>query len=136
VLAAARPHCDIPRVGWSQLLRRDRPQTLRAVEDRLAAAGLLTVEERPTLVVPTRWVELTDPGAAHAVRRRVAAVLLAPDPAPAADAALAALATAAGLPPAHRGHPRAAALTHQLAELSPGLAQAIRALPADLARRT
>ncbi|MGC0317264.1 GPP34 family phosphoprotein [Kitasatospora acidiphila] len=139
VLAAARPRCDAQPAGWAQLLRRDRAQTLRAVEDRLAATGLLTVEERQTLVVPTRWVTLTTPEAADAVRRRVAALLAAPGPArrvPPDDAALAALAAAAGLPPAHRGHPRGAAMTRRLADVAPGLAQAIRNLPADLAQST
>lgn len=85
---------EAPGHGWKQLVRRHSGRTLTAVEDQLAALGLLTVESS-LLRLGGRRVTVSDPGTLRAVRDRVSAVLHGNAPVagiPVADAALAALA--------------------------------------------
>ncbi|MFJ9345404.1 GPP34 family phosphoprotein [Streptomyces sp. NPDC101237] len=128
--AAGRPQ------GWKALVRRHRERTLRAVEDRLAALGSITVEERGGPFARRR-VTVSDPAAVRALTARAAAVLHATGPAAEADAADAALVvlSAAGHVPsvaprhdtrAHRA--RIDALTGRLGALAPGLEKAVRGL--------
>ncbi|MEU8928398.1 GPP34 family phosphoprotein [Streptomyces sp. NPDC048409] len=128
--AAGRPH------GWKTLVRRHRARTLRAVEDRLAALGSVTVDERGGPFARRR-VTVQDPAAVRALTARAAAVLHATGPAAevdAADAALVVLSAAGHVPSvaprrdtrAHRA--RIDALTGRLGAVAPGLEKAVRGL--------
>ncbi len=123
--------------GWKHLMRRHRRQTLTQVEDQLAAAGVLTVDE-PRTRFGTRRLTVADPGVPAALRARVSAALHGDGPAreiPAADAVLLALAAAGGIRSVvsrqdHKTHrARIDACTGRLAALAPGLGKAVRALP-------
>ncbi|MCI3273578.1 GOLPH3/VPS74 family protein [Streptomyces cylindrosporus] len=126
--------------GWKQLVRSHRRRSLAQVEDRLAAAGVLTVQE-PRTFVGKRRLTVTDRAVPAAVRARVAAALHGDGPVqdlPAADAALLALAAAGGIRSVvsrqdHKTHrARIDACTGTLAVLAPGLAKAVRALPTTM----
>ncbi|MFJ4584111.1 GOLPH3/VPS74 family protein [Streptomyces echinatus] len=123
--------------GWQHLVRRHRKRTLTQVEDRLAAAGLLTVTE-PRTPFGTRRLTVTDPALPAALRVRLSAALHGDGPArdiPATDAALLALAAAGGIRSvvSRRDHKtfraRIDACTASLATLAPGLEKTVRALP-------
>ncbi len=123
--------------GWKHLVRRHRKRTLREVEDRLATAGLLTVQA-PRTRFGTRRLTVTDRAVPTALRTRVSAALHGDGPVrdiPAADAALLALAAAGDLRPVvsrqdQKTCPaRIDACTGSLAALAPGLEKAVRALP-------
>ncbi|MEU1462733.1 GPP34 family phosphoprotein [Streptomyces sp. NPDC005727] len=123
--------------GWRHLMRSDRKRTLTEVEDRLAAAGLLTVKE-PRTPFGTRRLTVTDRAAPAALRARVSAALHGTGPVgeiPVADAALLALAAAGGVRAVVSRHDhktcraRIDACTGRLAALAPGLEKAVRALP-------
>ncbi|NEB00474.1 GPP34 family phosphoprotein [Streptomyces sp. SID13726] len=129
-----------PGHGWKQLVRRDRGQTLAAVEDRLAAQGLLTVEAS-RLRRGGRRVTVSDPAVLRAERERMAAVLHGATPVadiPAADAALSALAAAGKVrsvvsrQDARALRDRIDACTGRLGTLAPGLEQAVRDLPTTM----
>lgn len=126
--------------GWRHLVRRHRRRTLIQVEDRLAAAGVLTVKA-PRTRFGTRRLTMTDRAVPAALRARVSAALRGPGPVqevPTADAALLALAAAGRIrsivsrqdDKAFRA--RIAACTRSLAVLAPGLEKAVRALPTTM----
>jgi hypothetical protein len=126
--------------GWKHLVRRHRKQTLTEVENRLAAAGLLTVKA-PRTRFGTRRLTVTDRTVPAALRTRVSAALHADGPLqeiPAADAALLALSAAGGIRSAvsRQDHKtfraRIDACTGHLAALAPGLDKAVRALPTTM----
>jgi len=126
--------------GWKHLVRRHRKRTLTEVEDRLAAAGLLTVTA-PRTRFGTRRLTVTDPTVPAALRARVSAALYGDGPVrelPAADAALLALASAGGIRAVVSRQDQKAfraridACTGQLAALAPGLEKAVRALPTTM----
>ena len=123
--------------GWKALVRRHRKRTLTEVEDRLAAAGLLTVKA-PRTRFGTRRVTVTDRAVPAALRARVSTALHGDGPVreiPAADAALLALAAAGGIRSVlsrqdqKTFRARVDACTGRLAALAPGLETAVRALP-------
>ncbi|MGW4439628.1 GOLPH3/VPS74 family protein [Streptomyces sp. NPDC004596] len=126
--------------GWKHLVRTGRKRTLKQVEDRLAAAGLLTVKE-PRTPFGTRRLTVTDPAVPAALHARVSAALRGDRPVrevPVVDAALLALAAAGGVRSVvsrqdrrtHRS--RIDACTGTLAALAPGLEAAVRALPTTM----
>ncbi|MEV6765529.1 GPP34 family phosphoprotein [Streptomyces sp. NPDC051105] len=126
--------------GWKHLVRRHRKRTLIQVEDRLAAAGVLTVEA-PRTRFGTRRLTVTDRAVPAALRARVSAVLHGHGPVqeiPAADAALLALAAAGRIRSivSRQDHSacraRIDACTSSLAVLAPGLEKAVRALPTTM----
>ncbi|WP_330460192.1 GPP34 family phosphoprotein [Streptomyces sp. NBC_00820] len=123
--------------GWKSLVRRHRKRTLTEVEDRLTAAGLLTVKA-PRTLFGTRRLTVTDRAVPAALRARVSAALHGDGPVreiPAADAALLALAAAGGIrsivsrQDQKTFRARIDACTGRLAALAPGLESAVRALP-------
>ncbi|SES44661.1 Golgi phosphoprotein 3 (GPP34) [Streptomyces sp. yr375] len=123
--------------GWKHLVRRHRKQTLTQVEDRLAAAGVLTVKP-PRTPFGTRRLTVTDRAVPAALRARVSAALHGDRPVrelPAADAALLALAAAGGIRSVvprqdHKTYrSRIDACTGSLSALAPGLEKAVRTLP-------
>ncbi|OXY83972.1 GPP34 family phosphoprotein, partial [Streptomyces diastatochromogenes] len=123
--------------SWKRLVRRHRKRTLTEVENRLAAAGLLTVKA-PRARFGTRRLTLTDRTVPAALRARVTAALHGDGPVqeiPAADAALLALAAAGGIRSVlsrqdqKTFRARIDACTGSLAALAPGLEKAVRALP-------
>ncbi|ROP47677.1 GPP34 family phosphoprotein [Streptomyces sp. PanSC9] len=126
--------------GWKQLVRQNRKRTLREVEDRLAAEGLLTVRERRN-PFGTRRLTLTDSAARTAPHARVTAALHGDGPVqdiPLADAALLALAAAGGVRSVVSRRDRKTfraridAGTARLAALAPGLEKTVRALPTTM----
>ncbi|MET9087812.1 GPP34 family phosphoprotein [Streptomyces sp. NPDC004237] len=126
--------------GWKGLVRRHRGRTLTAVQDRLAAAGLLTVHA-PRTRFGTRRLTLTDPAVPAALRARIATALRGTGPVqeiPAADAALLALAAAGGIRSVvsradrRTFRSRIDACTGRLGALAPGLEQAVRTLPTTM----
>ncbi|WP_369244324.1 GPP34 family phosphoprotein [Streptomyces sp. R41] len=126
--------------GWKHLVRRHRKRTLTEVEDRLAAAGLLTVKA-PRTRLGTRRLTVTDRAVPAVLRARVSTALHGDDPVteiPAADAALLALAAAGGIHSvvSRQDHKtfraRIDACTGQLGALAPGLEKAVRALPTTM----
>ncbi|MGW7243392.1 GOLPH3/VPS74 family protein [Streptomyces sp. NPDC054804] len=123
--------------GWKRLVRRHRRQTLTRVEDRLAAAGVLTVKA-PRIRFGTRRLTVSDPAVPAALRARVSAALHGDGPVrelPAADAALLALAAAGGIRSvvSRQDHKtfraRIDSCTGSLAALAPGLEKTVRTLP-------
>lgn len=123
--------------SWKHLVRHHRKRTLTEVEDRLAAAGLLTVQE-PRTRFGTRRLTMTDRAVPTALRARVSAALHGSGSVreiPAADAALLALAAAGGIRSVVSRHDERAfraridACTGRLASLAPGLEKAVRTLP-------
>ncbi|MEU0946992.1 GPP34 family phosphoprotein [Streptomyces canus] len=122
--------------GWKQLVRRRRRRTLAAVEDRLAALGLVSLQSsRPGR--GGRRVTVSDPAALRAVHDRVSAVLHGDAPVheiPAADTALSALAAAGKVRSvlsrreARVLRERVDACTSRLGALAPGLEKAVRGL--------
>ncbi|MEU9990922.1 GPP34 family phosphoprotein [Streptomyces sp. NPDC048045] len=123
--------------GWKDLVRRHRRRTLTEVEDRLAAAGLLTVKASRTRF-GTRRLTVTDRAVPAALRARLSAALHGDGPVrevPAADAVLLALAAAGGVRSVvsrqdqKTFRARIDACTGSLAALAPGLEKAVRALP-------
>lgn len=126
--------------GWKHLVRTHRKRTLTEVEDRLAAAGLLTVKE-PRTPFGTRRLTMTDQAVTADLHTRVAAALHGDGPVrdlPAADAALLALAAAGGVRPLASRRDRKTyrarvdACTGSLATLAPGLEKAVRDLPTTM----
>ncbi|MFF9765282.1 GPP34 family phosphoprotein [Streptomyces sp. NPDC014636] len=123
--------------GWRSLVRRHRKRTLTEVEDRLAAAGLLTVRE-PRTRFGTRRLTVPDRAVPAALRARVSAALHGDGPVreiPAADAALLALAAAGGVRSVlsrqdqKTFRARTEACAGRLATLAPGLEKAVHTLP-------
>lgn len=123
--------------SWKHLVRRHRERTLTEVEDRLAAAGLLTVTV-PGTPFGARRLTMTDPAMPAALRAHVSAALHGDGPIreiPAGDAALLALAAAGGIRSVVSRQDQKAlraridACTGSLAALAPGLEKAVRALP-------
>lgn len=128
---------DAPGHTWKHLVRRHRKRTLTEVENRLAAAGVLTVKE-PRTPFGTRRLTVTDRALPDALHARVSAALHGDDPVreiPAADAALLALAAAGDVRSVvsrqdqKTFRARIDAGTGSLAALAPGLEKAVRALP-------
>ncbi|MFE4964507.1 GPP34 family phosphoprotein [Streptomyces sp. NPDC056660] len=126
--------------GWKHLVRRHRKRTLVQVEDRLAAAGVLTVKA-PRTRFGTRRLTVIDRTVPAALRARVSAVLHGHGPVqevPTADAALLALAAAGRIRSvvSRQDHTafraRIDACTRSLAVLAPGLEKAVRALPTTM----
>ncbi|MFK0150710.1 GPP34 family phosphoprotein [Streptomyces sp. NPDC090499] len=126
--------------GWKQLVRRHRRRTLTEVEDRLAAAGLLTLRA-PRLRLGGRRSTVTDHAGSVALRTRVSAVLHGDGPVrevPAADAVLLALAAAGRVRTVVSRQDqktlraRIDACTGRLGSLAPGLEHAVRALPTTM----
>ncbi|MFD5753170.1 GPP34 family phosphoprotein [Streptomyces sp. NPDC127033] len=122
--------------GWKRLVRRHRKQTLTQVEDRLAAAGVLTVKTPRTRFF-TRRLTVNDRAVPAALRARVSVALHGNGPVtelPAADAALLALAAAGGIRSvvSRQDHKtfrgRIDACTERLATYAPGLEKAVRTL--------
>ncbi|MCX4683236.1 GPP34 family phosphoprotein [Kitasatospora purpeofusca] len=125
--------------SWKSWIRRDREDTLEAVEQRLAVLGVLTVADRDPhgRVVPRRPVAMDDPREALDLQVRVAELVRGSTPpaeAPFADAVLAALAAHGHLRLVLSRHDRKAhadrvtALTDRLATDAPGLARAVSGL--------
>ncbi|MET7701305.1 GPP34 family phosphoprotein [Streptomyces sp. NPDC005485] len=123
--------------GWKHLARRNRTQTLQAVEDRLAARGQLTVEDGRIPVLSGRHTTVRDPDAVRALRAHVTAVLRAansPQEVALEDAALVALAAAGRIGSVVSGEDRRRhraridALTGRLGELAPGLETAVHGM--------
>ncbi|MFJ4091553.1 GPP34 family phosphoprotein [Kitasatospora sp. NPDC089913] len=125
--------------SWKAWIRRDREDTLDAVEQRLAMLGVLTVSDRAPHgpVVPRRPVAMDDPREALDLQARVAELVRGGTPAaeaPFADAVLAALAAHGHLRLVLSRHDRKAhadrvtALTDRLASTAPGLARAVSGL--------
>ncbi|MET8451955.1 GPP34 family phosphoprotein [Streptomyces sp. NPDC005209] len=126
--------------GWKHLMRSHRKRTLTEVEDRLAAAGLLTVKAARTRFGKRR-LTVTDRAVPAALHARVYAALNGDAPVqeiPPADAALLALAAAGGIHSvvSRQDHKtfraRIDACTGTLAALGPGLEKAVRALPTTM----
>ncbi|MGW0134324.1 GOLPH3/VPS74 family protein [Streptomyces sp. NPDC003299] len=126
--------------SWKRLLRHHRKRTLTDVEDRLAAAGLLTVTGTRSRF-GTRRLSVTEPAVTAALRARVSAALHGDGDVqeiPAADAALLALAAAGSVRAVVSRRDRKAfrsridACTGSLATLAPGLERAVRALPTTM----
>ncbi|MCF3133810.1 GOLPH3/VPS74 family protein [Streptomyces olivochromogenes] len=126
--------------GWKHLMRSHRKRTLTEVEDRLAAAGLLTVKA-PRTRFGKRRLTVTDRAVPAALHARVSAALQGDGPVreiPVANAALLALAAAGGVHPvvSRQDHKtfraRIDACTGTLAALGPGLEKAVRALPTTM----
>ncbi|MFC5667795.1 GPP34 family phosphoprotein [Kitasatospora misakiensis] len=124
---------------WKAWIRRNRDDTLEAVEERLAALGVVTMADRDPhgRVVPQRAVSLDDPREAQDLQLHVAELVRAGGPpaeAPFADAVLAALAAHGHLRLVLSRHDRKAhaaritALTDRLAPDTPGLARAVSGL--------
>ncbi|MFF3155490.1 GPP34 family phosphoprotein [Streptomyces sp. NPDC057910] len=134
----------LSRVGahrrtWKAWVRGDRRETLDAIEDRLAALGLITVEERPAFArAARREVAVRDAAGVRALQARLTALLRGSGPVEAYDAVVLALAAAGRvrhLVPsadarAHRG--RLDAMTGRLDALAPGLGRAVRSLGTTL----
>ncbi|MFF2045952.1 GPP34 family phosphoprotein [Kitasatospora sp. NPDC058170] len=129
---------DRPRT-WKSWIRRNRDDTLEAVEDLLTALGVTTMADRDPHgpVVPYRPVALNDPHEALDLQARVAELVRADTPvaqASFADAALAALAAHGHLRLVLSRHDRKAharrieALTDRLTDRAPGLARAVAGL--------
>ncbi|WP_405624986.1 GPP34 family phosphoprotein [Streptomyces sp. NBC_00016] len=125
---------------WKHLVRRHRKRTLTQVEDRLAAAGLITVKT-PRTRCGTRRSTVTDPAVPAALHARVSAALHRGGPVteiPAADGALLALAAAGGIRSVvsrqdqRTLRARIDACTGHLGALAPGLEKAVRALPTTM----
>lgn len=125
------------RHGWKHLVRRHRKRTLAQVEDRLAAAGLLTLRA-PRTRFGTRRSTVTDRAVPAALRTRVSTALHGDGPVtelPATDAALLALAAAGAIRSvvSRRDHKtfraRIDACTGRLGARAPGLEKAVRTLP-------
>ncbi|MFF4188757.1 GPP34 family phosphoprotein [Streptomyces sp. NPDC001691] len=134
-LAQAGAH----RRTWKAWIRADRAETLGAVEDRLAAVGLITVEERPAFVRPARRsVTVRDAAGVRALQDGLAAQLHGAGPLAPHDAVLLALAAAGGVrhivsradARAHRDRLDAAA--GRLDALAPALGKAVRGLGTTL----
>ncbi|KOV71855.1 membrane protein [Streptomyces sp. NRRL WC-3723] len=126
--------------SWKRLVRRHRAHTLTDAEDRLIAAGLLTVKP-PRTRLGTRRLSVTDRAVPDALRARVSAVLHGDGPVrdvPAADAALLALAAAGRVRSVvsrqdqNVFRARIDTCTGSLATLAPGLEKAVRALPTTM----
>ncbi|MEV0740391.1 GPP34 family phosphoprotein [Streptomyces sp. NPDC050549] len=126
--------------SWKRLVRRRRRRTLTEVEDRLVAAGVLTVRA-PRTPFGTRRATVTDRATLTAVRARVSEALHGDGPVsgiPVADAALLALAAAGGIPSVVSRRDRRTyraridACTDSLAALAPGLEKAVRTLPTTM----
>ncbi|WP_317441184.1 GOLPH3/VPS74 family protein [Streptomyces collinus] len=126
--------------GFKYLMRRHRKRTLTAVEDQLAAAGLLTLKE-PRTPFGARRLTVTEPAVPAALHARLATALHGTTPVPelpATDAALLALAAAGGIRSVisrreHKTHrARVDACTKSLATLAPGLERAVRDLPTTM----
>ncbi|PWI18011.1 GPP34 family phosphoprotein [Streptomyces sp. Act143] len=126
--------------GWKHLVRRHRRRTLAEVEDRLAAAGCLTVKA-PRTRFGSRRVTVTDRAVPAALRARVSAALHGDGPVhalPAADSALLALAAAGRIRTVvtrrdqKTFRARIDACTACLGALAPGLEKAVRALPTTM----
>ncbi|WP_075033297.1 GOLPH3/VPS74 family protein [Streptomyces mirabilis] len=126
--------------GWKYLVRRHRRRTLTQVEDRLAAAGVLTVKA-PRTHFGARRLTVSDRAVPAALRARVSAALHGDGPVteiPAADATLLALAAAGGIRPVvprrdqKNFRARIDACTGLLAALAPGLEKAVRTLPTTM----
>ncbi len=124
---------------WKAWIRRNRDDTLEAVEERLAALGVMTMADRDPhgRVVPRRPVTVDDPREAQDLQLRVAELVRADGPpaeAPFADAVLAALAAHGHLRLVLSRHDRKVhaaritALTDRLTPNTPGLAHAISGL--------
>ncbi|WP_234534753.1 GOLPH3/VPS74 family protein [Streptomyces shenzhenensis] len=121
---------------WKYLVRRHRKRTLTEVEDRLAAAGFLTVKA-PRTRFGARRLTVTDPAVRTALHARVSGALHGDGPVEEvpADAALLALAAAGGVRSVvsvqdqKTFRDRIDACTRSLAALAPGLEKAVRALP-------
>ncbi|MEU9128413.1 GPP34 family phosphoprotein [Kitasatospora sp. NPDC048540] len=142
VLDAALTEVGAHARRWKAWIRRDREDTLEAVEQQLAVLGAVLIEDRDPYGPPARRrVLVPDPAEALAVQRATAALLRGEgDPARVGlgEAALAALAAAGGVGlvvsrgerRAHRD--RVTALTGRLSELSPALARAVGGLGTTL----
>ncbi|MGW8327588.1 GOLPH3/VPS74 family protein [Streptomyces sp. NPDC055897] len=135
VLGRAGEH----RRTWKAWVRGDREETLGAVEDRLAALGLVTVEERAAFARPARReVTVRDAADVRALQARLTALLRGAGPVEAYDAVVLALASAgrvrhlvpAADARAHRD--RLDALTGRLDAIAPGLGRAVRGLGTTL----
>ncbi|MFJ1709336.1 GPP34 family phosphoprotein [Kitasatospora sp. NPDC088346] len=124
---------------WASWIRRDRDDTLEAVEERLAALGVMTMADRAPHgpVAPHRTVTLDEPREALDLQTRIAELVLGGAPAaevPFADAVLAALAAHGHLRLVLSRQDRKAhaaqvtALTGRLAERAPGLARTVTGL--------
>ncbi|MFJ3791226.1 GPP34 family phosphoprotein [Kitasatospora sp. NPDC090091] len=124
---------------WKSWIRRNRDDTLEAVEEELAVLGVVTMADRDPYgpVVPQRTVAMDDPREALDLQVRVAELVRGSVPVaevPYADAVLAALAAHGHLRlvlsrqdrRAHAG--RITALTDRLARDAPGLARAVNGL--------
>jgi hypothetical protein len=114
---------DGPR-PWRSLVRRDGADTLKSLELQLVAAGLL--REHTTRLLGRSVLELADPEAARREEARVEAALRDPvSEVDSGDAALAALAAAAGVGVSRRD---AWANSARLAELAGRAGPAVPAL--------
>ncbi|WP_328308325.1 GPP34 family phosphoprotein [Streptomyces sp. NBC_00442] len=128
------------RRTWKVWTRTGRNETLSAVEDRLAALGVITVRERPARFArpARRDVTVRAPGDVRALQGSLAGVLRAEGPVDPDDAVLVALASAGGVrhvvsrADAKAREDRVDALTGRLDAVSPSLGRAVRRLGTTL----
>ncbi|RVU22241.1 GPP34 family phosphoprotein [Streptomyces antnestii] len=125
------------RRGWKSWIKHDRKETLLAVEDRLAAQGVLAVEDKKSFGRTRRAVTVRDASAVTSLQATAAGLLHGAEPAARiapADAALVALAVAGGIrsvvsrAEAHARKHRVEELTARLDAVAPGLGKAIGGL--------
>ena len=137
VLDLTLDHIARERRSWKSWIKHDRKETLHAVEEQLAAQGVLAVEEKKSFGRSRRTVSVPDPSAVTALKATVTELLHGTEPvariAP-ADAALAALAAAGGIrsvvsrSDAHARKDRIEELTGRLGAVAPGLGKAVGGL--------
>ncbi|MEU8484622.1 GPP34 family phosphoprotein [Streptomyces sp. NPDC048641] len=137
VLDLTLSHVASDRRGWKSWIKHGRNETLHAVEDRLAAQGVLTVAEKRSFGRSRREVTVRDASAVTSLQATAAGLLhgngpaarIAPD-----DAALVALAAAGGIrsvvsrSDAHARKDRIEELTGRLDAVAPGLGKAVGGL--------
>jgi hypothetical protein len=134
----------LDRVGahrrtWKAWVRADRRETLGAVEDRLAALGLITVEERSVFARPARReVTVRDAAGVRALQAGLTGLLRGRGPVEPYDAVVLALASAGRVrhlvshADARAHKDRLDALTGRLDAIAPALGRTVRGLGTTL----
>ncbi|MEU9097661.1 GPP34 family phosphoprotein [Streptomyces sp. NPDC048361] len=141
VLDLVLPRLGAHRRTWKAWTRADRKETLAAVEDRLAALGVITVRERRSAAFARparREVTVCDAAEVRALQGALAGVLRGEGSAEPDDAVLVALAAAGGAhhvvsrADARARKDRVGALTGHLDAIAPSLGRAVRGLGTTL----
>ncbi|WP_438291061.1 GOLPH3/VPS74 family protein [Streptomyces sp. HUAS TT7] len=127
------------RRTWKAWVRSDRRETLVAVEDRLAALGLITVEERPVFArAARREVAVREATGVRALQAGLTELLRSRGPVEPYDAVVLALASAGGVrhvvsrADARAHKDRLDALTGRLDAIAPALGRTVRGLGTTL----